>query len=78
MGCCGRGRVALRVQGAGVAPGRGTSPPAAAALRYTGGRRVRVRGAVTGRLYEFAGGQTASVAAADAPTLVRTGLFARV
>jgi hypothetical protein len=80
MPCCGQGRAALRVQGvAGVAaPGRGASPPADAVLRYTGGRRVRVRGAVTGRVYDFAGGRPATVAASDAPTLVRTGLFARV
>jgi hypothetical protein len=83
MGCCGQGRAAVRarsapareepgVRRAGVAPG-----PATAAIRYTGGGQVRVRGAASGRLYLFARGERAEVAAADVPTLVRTGLFAR-
>jgi len=78
VGCCGQGRAAVRAQGAGAPTGRGPSPPAGAALRYTGAQRVRVRGAVTGRVYEFTGGAPLVVAASDVPTLVRTGLFARL
>jgi len=46
-------------------------------LRYLGGKQVRIRGAVSGRLYEFAGGERAAVQATDVPTMVRTGLFTR-
>jgi hypothetical protein len=39
---------------------------------------VRVRGSVSGKVYDFAGGgATQTVAAADVPDLLRTGLFAR-
>jgi hypothetical protein len=79
MGCCGQGRAALRA--AGTPGGRGRSisrqPPTASALRYLGGRHVRIRGAVSGRLYEFTGGTRTAVDASDAPAMVRTGLFAR-
>jgi hypothetical protein len=46
-------------------------------IRYTGGGRVRVRGAASGRLYEFERGERGEVFAADVPTMVRTGLFQR-
>jgi hypothetical protein len=36
-----------------------------------------MRGTVSGRLYEFTGGKRTAVEARDAPTMVRTGLFAR-
>jgi hypothetical protein len=90
MGCCGQGRAALRLQGAATRESRGLSraaapaapasvpnPPPAVVVRYTGGDRVRIRGSVSGRLYEFERGQAAPVAAADVPVMVRTGLFAR-
>ena len=87
MGCCGQGRAALRT--AGNAAARGTpgvsraatpgdaSRPGAAVVRYVGGRRVRIRGSVSGRLYEFTGGVRTAVESGDAPGLVRTGLFVR-
>ena len=77
MGCCGQGRAALRAAGT---PGRERSvsrPPPGSALRYLGGRHMRIRGAVSGRLYEFAGGKRTAVDSSDAPALVRLGLFAR-
>jgi hypothetical protein len=77
MGCCGQGRAALRAAGT---PGRGGSvsrPAPAPVLRYLGGRHMRIRGAVSGRVYEFAGGRRTAVDASDAPGMVRTGLFAR-
>jgi len=77
MGCCGQGRAALRAAGA---PGREASisrPPPASTLRYLGGRHMRIRGAVSGRLYEFTGGKRTAVDASDASAMVRTGLFAR-
>jgi len=77
MGCCGQGRAALR---AGAI--RNSSPsvvgtPAATVLRYLGGKQVRIRGAVSGRLYEFIGGERTAVEPRDVPTMVRTGLFGR-
>jgi hypothetical protein len=50
--------------------------PSTAEVAY--GRRsfVRVRGAATGRVYEFSGTRAVqTVAAADVAGLVRTGLF---
>ncbi len=58
-------------------PTGGGGPPAATVLRYLGGKQVRIRGTVSGRLYEFTGGERTAVEARDAPTMVRTGLFAR-
>ena len=58
-------------------PPRASSPPATTVLRYLGNEHVRIRGSVTGLLYEFADGEQARVAASDAPLMVRTGLFAR-
>jgi hypothetical protein len=70
MGCCGQGRAALRsATGAGRAP--------ATVVRYVGGKRVRVRGSVSGRMYEFTGGVRTAVESGDAAALVRTGLFVR-
>jgi hypothetical protein len=46
-------------------------------LRYLGNKQVRIRGSVTGLLYEFADGEQARVAASDAPLMIRTGLFTR-
>jgi len=82
MGCCGQGRQALRGRSA-PARSHATAPRtrplrALAAVRYLGTGRVRARGAATGRMYEFARGEIVEIAAVDVPTLVRTGLFARV
>ena len=90
MGCCGQGRAALRLQGAAVrestrlartaapaASASGHNPLPAVVVRYTGATGVRVRGSVTGHLYEFDRGQRAAVAAVDVPVMVRTGLFVR-
>jgi len=89
MGCCGQGRAALR---AGVEPARestaslraaparprqATGPRAVTVLRNVGHGNVRIRGSVSGVLYEFRRGEQASVAASDAPMMVRTGLFVR-
>jgi hypothetical protein len=60
-----------------AASASGYSPPAAVVVRYTGSERVRIRGSVSGRLYEFDPGQRAAVAATDVPVMVRVGLFAR-
>ena len=82
MGCCGQGREALRGRSAPArshaAAARGRPPQTIAVIRYLGTGRVRARGAATGRVYEFGRGEISEIAAADVPTLVRTGLFARV
>ncbi len=70
MGCCGQGRAALRST-------TGATRPPATVVRYVGGKRVRVRGSVSGRLYEFTGGVRTAVESGDAAALVRTGLFVR-
>ena len=70
MGCCGQGRAALRSTAGGAGP-------PATVVRYVGGKRVRVRGAVSGRMYEFTGGVRTAVESGDAAALVRTGLFVR-
>jgi len=83
MGCCGQGRAAIRGQTAparqdtGVQHARRAPGHVSAVIRYTGGGRVRVRGAASGRLYEFERGERGEVFAADVPTMVRTGLFQR-
>ena len=88
MGCCGQGRAAIRGKRTPAPkrlgqPRARPDPPARPAgsatfpVRYTGGGRVRVRGAVTRRIYDFARGQSALVAAADVPNMVRTGVFRR-
>jgi hypothetical protein len=58
-------------------PPRASSPPATTILRYLGNKDVRIRGSVTGLLYEFADGEQVRVAASDAPLMIRTGLFTR-
>jgi hypothetical protein len=80
MGCCGQGREALRARSAArshLGLPRTRSSPATAPVRYLGGGRVRARGSATGRLYEFARGESVEIAEADVPKLVRTGLFVR-
>jgi hypothetical protein len=53
-------------------------PPPLTGVRYSGPRRVRVRGSVSGKAYYFANtGATQGVATADVPALLRTGLFVR-
>jgi len=86
MGCCGQGRAAFRgraatagettvLPGYGHGPTRQTGPQAVIVLRNVGNKRVRIRGPLSGALYEFAIGEQAAVAAIDAPLMVRTGLF---
>jgi hypothetical protein len=81
MGCCGQGRAVLRSQSPPARANLGlpVAPPArtTAFVRFRGNGRVRARGASTGRMYEFGHDERVEVAAADAPTLVRTGLFTR-
>jgi len=79
MGCCGQGRAALRAAAPSITarPPPTHGPPAAAVLRYLGGKHVRMRGTVSGRLYEFTRGKQTVVEARDVPMMVRTGLFAR-
>jgi hypothetical protein len=81
MGCCGQGRESLRSRNAParshLGPPRGRPPRATTIVRYLGSGRVRARGAATGRTYEFARGESTEIAEADAPKLVRTGLFVR-
>jgi hypothetical protein len=88
MGCCGQGRAALRAASTAARERTGSSraavpaqsyatPPAASVVRYLGNRRVRVRGAVSGRAYEFNRGATMTVVTGDVPGMVRTGLFVR-
>ena len=66
----------LAAHAPGLAPPTVGGPPAAV-VRYLGAKPVRVRGTVSGRLYEFTGGAQMAVAASDVPALVRTGLFLR-
>jgi hypothetical protein len=80
MACCGQGREALRTRSAPARSHLGLrSRPARATtlVRYLGSGRVRARGSATGRLYEFARGDSVEIAEADAPKFVRTGLFVR-
>jgi hypothetical protein len=70
MGCCGQGRAALR-------SATGAARPPTTVVRYIGGKRVRVRGSMSGRMYEFTGGARTAVESGDAAALVRTGLFVR-
>ena len=84
MGCCGEKRAAMRLtpsrSGTGRPPARPQSkakaPPVA--MRYLGGRPIRVRG-VSGRVYLVPAPPNAPllVDARDAPGLARTGYFAR-
>jgi hypothetical protein len=78
MGCCGQGRAALRAttSAARGTPGVSRAAPSAV-VRYVGGKRVRVRGTTSGRMYEFTGGARTTVDSGDAAALVRTGLFVR-
>ncbi|HEY8775347.1 MAG TPA: hypothetical protein VIM33_02580 [Gaiellaceae bacterium] len=46
-------------------------------VRHLGSGRVRARGSATGRLYEFARGESVEIAEVDVPKFVRTGLFVR-
>jgi hypothetical protein len=88
MGCCGQGRAALRASSTAArersaisrAAQPHASPPTgdsagAAVVRYLGAKRVRVRGAVSGRAYDFNRGARMTVASSDVPGLLRTGLF---
>jgi hypothetical protein len=89
MGCCGQGRAALRQAGARrteVAPAAPAvpAPPAGGRdgpcvrLQYRAGAPVVVRGVASGRLYTFdVARDTAEVAEADAPALLRSGHFVR-
>jgi hypothetical protein len=77
MGCCGQGRAALRAAAGPPSARPAAAAPPAATVRYVGGTRVRVRGSVSGRMYEFTGGARTAVESGDAPGLVRTGLFVR-
>lgn len=58
-------------------PPAGGPPPVALVVRYLGSKRVRVRGAVSGRAYEFNRGTRMTVVSSDVPGMVRTGLFVR-
>jgi len=77
MGCCGPGRAALRTGAIRNSSPSAVGPPAATVLRYLGGKHVRIRGAVSGRVYGFIGGERTAVEPRDVPTMVRTGLFTR-
>ena len=81
MACCGHGREAHRTRSTPARshlglprarPARATAP-----VRYLGSGRVRARGSATGRMYEFAHGDSVEIAEADISKLVRTGLFVR-
>jgi len=84
--CCGSKRAALRNAArtqvaAPAAPTNGVSVTqsfAAVTLHYTKASEIRVRGPVTGRLYDFAGTPPAqAVDPRDAGALTRSGLFRR-
>jgi hypothetical protein len=82
MACCGQGREALRTRSAPARshlglPRSGQARGATTLVRYLGSGRVRARGSATGRLYEFARGESVEIAEVDAPKFVRTGLFVR-
>jgi hypothetical protein len=72
----GSSRAAEPAQSHATSP-TGGPPPAASLVRYLGNKRVRVRGAVSGRAYEFSRGATMTVVSGDVPGMVRTGLFVR-
>jgi len=63
----------------GIAPAAALSargPSNSVVLRYQGAPAIRVRGPVTGRLYDFSAAQpTQAVDPADAPALTRTGIL---
>lgn len=81
MACCGQGRDAFRARSAPARSHLGLpqtrASRATALVRYVGSGRVRARGSATGRLYEFARGESVEIAQADVGKLVRTGLFVR-
>ena len=95
MPCCNRRRALLAAGSPGLATGRtpsparglpetdlsGTDQPAAGGIRlhFTGSRRVRVEGVVSGRVYHAS--PTAPVITAspqDVRSLLRSGLFTRI
>jgi len=90
MPCCNRRRALLAAGSPGLATGRtpppgrglpGTDPSAAGGIRlhFTGSRRVRVEGVVSGRVYHAS--PTAPVITAspqDVRSLLRSGLFTRI
>ncbi len=78
MGCCGKGRSALRTTNrpapAERGPARATAQPGGArvALAYAGRTSMLVQGPVTGQLYRFSGqGSTVYVDARDADSIAR-------
>ena len=85
MGCCGQGRAALRSQRRSIAasPAQPPSPPVAPTLRgpelrleHLSKRSLSVRGTGTGRTYAFSPTNPEQlVDEADAPALLRSGLF---
>ena len=87
MGCCNKRRATIapavrrspppsRPAEQARAPGV-TGRPSPVAVRYTGTRRIQVRGTATGRIYRCsAAAPVLSVDGRDAAALLRTGLFA--
>lgn len=92
MTCCGQGRTALRASqaaapkpsGARLAAARSghafiaALPNAVALVRYLGAAPIVVRGAVSGRAYQFSTGRTVQpVDARDVAGLLKKGIFRR-
>ena len=93
MGCCGQARSSPRCEYGRPRENRQLAGGTArAVVRDAAGRQrsaggvsgslprnagVRVRGAVSGRAYEFSRGTTMTVVSGDVPDMVRTGLFVR-
>jgi len=88
MGCCGQKRQAWREREAFEAQRRpaiarplSTPPPALQSprlLRHMGASSFMVKGAVTGRVYLFAGGGAGlAVDERDVPVLLKMAIFAR-
>lgn len=72
------GQVGSAFEGLGHGMYRGAAGHRSVVLRYYDRARVRVRGPVTGRVYEFSAEQpTQSVEARDAELLLRTRHFMR-
>ena len=86
MACCGQKRDAVRAQvratprvsAAAPAPVR-ADHPSSVTLQYRHRSPITVRGATTGRRYEFlCGGALQAVDAQDADALIATGMFDRI
>lgn len=84
VGCCGQAREAQRARqtARSVAGVTGSEPPVPSTIRtdvrleQVGRRALRVRGPITGRSYLFTPAEPVhAVSSADAPTLLRSGLF---